>query len=579
MAILKSAIARAVGLESRLSRRSFLWGALGVSTLTLLPGSLNTAYAGNFAELIDLDLQQRHEPNPLNPAEFRPFLHGVASGDPLPNSVVLWTRATPSLEAVPGSGKGEPVKVRWEVALDFEFADIVSSGVEIAEAKHDHTVHVDPWNLQPATEYFYRFRIEGGDFDGTYSRIGRTKTAPAPEDTPTELNVAVCSCANFESGYFSAYSDIAHRAADNAIDVVVHLGDYIYEYASGSHAGKYGVVRSHEPTWEIVSLADYRTRYGRYRRDTELQAAHAAAPWVVMWDDHEIANNAWEHGAPGHTGWNGDWQLRRAAAMQAYLEWLPVRGQAPSQGGHIYRSLRFGTLAELTMLDLRSYRDRPEKLNIKRSLSEERTIMGAEQFAWLQRKLENPQTTWNVVGTSVMLTPISLLEMDSTIGNAVQNLIGEGCEGVPYNLDQWDGYVADRRRLFQSLHRRKTEHPDVSTVFLAGDIHSEWAAELEYEGVRVGAELVCTSVSAANIDDGLGVPANSPVSTEAEAHLLRTNPHVKHVDLDAHGYSLVRITATQVSMRFMRVDDVTVAGSAIRPAGTALFDGHGVRHE
>lgn len=549
---------------------------MGVGALTLLPGSLNTANAGNFADLIDRDLRERHEPDALNPAEFRPFMHGVASGDPLPHSVVLWTRVTPSPEAVPGSGKGEPVRLRWEIATDVDFTEILKSGEDTTTAERDHTLHVEPWGLNPGTEYFYRFSIVGGKFDGVTAPIGRTKTAPAPNDTPDQLNLAVCSCANFESGYFAAYSDIARRAADGDIDVVVHLGDYIYEYASGLYAGKYGVVRTHEPTWEIVSLSDYRARYGRYRRDYELQAAHAAAPWVVMWDDHEIANNAWEHGAPAHTGWHGDWEQRRASAMQAYLEWLPVRGLAPTQGGHIYRSLRFGTLAELTMLDLRSYRDKPETLNVKRSLEDGRTIMGAEQFDWLQRKLERPETRWNIVGTSVMVSPVSLVNMDTRMGDAVRKLIGADCDGLPYNLDQWDGYMADRARLMSVLTKRAEQHPDSGTVFLAGDIHSEWATELEAGGRTVAAELVCTSVSAPNIDDALGLPIDSQPSTQAEAHLLRANPAVKHVDLDAHGYGLVSITRAHVSMTYLRVKEVTTAGSSIAPARTARFNGANV---
>lgn len=545
-------------------------GALGAGALAMLPGSLNTANAGNFSELLD---KQHREPNPLNPAEFRPFMHGVASGDPLPASIVLWTRVTPSADAVPGSGKGKDVLLRWEMALDTEFSAIVAHGEAIATKHHDHTVHVEVWSLEPATEYFYRFAIIGGEFDDVTSPVGRTKTAPAANASVDELNMAVCSCANFESGYFAAYSDIAHRAALGEIDLVVHLGDYIYEYASGVYAGKHGVVRSHEPTWEIVSLADYRTRYGKYRRDYELQAAHAAAPWVVMWDDHEIANNAWEHGAPGHTGWNGDWETRRASAMQAYMEWLPVRGVAPSQGGHIYRNLRFGTLFELTMLDLRSYRDQPESLNIKRALDEGRTIMGAEQFDWLQRKLERPETKWNVVGTSVMISPVSLVNMDASLGDAVRTLIGNDCDGLPYNLDQWDGYMSDRGRLMKVLEARRGSHPEVGTVFLAGDIHSEWATRLESGGTVLGAELVCTSVSAPNIDDALGLPQDSAPSTRAEKHLLSANPHVSHVDLDAHGYGLVRITRSDVSMTFMRVHEVTQAGSQITATRTALFDG------
>ncbi|WP_144413526.1 alkaline phosphatase D family protein [Corynebacterium epidermidicanis] len=536
------------------TRRNFLRGSLAVGATALLPASMNAANAGNFSELVDRDLKERHEPQPLDPAEFQPFMHGVASGDPLPQSVILWTRVTPDATAVPGSGRGEDVRLHWQVALDVDFAEVVRAGEVVASADSDHTVHVDPWNLQPNTEYFYRFTILSGKYVGTTSKVGRTKTAPAYSGRVDALRFAVCSCANFESGYFSAYSDIAKRAAKNEIDAVIHLGDYIYEYASGVYTGGYGVVRPHEPTWEIVSLADYRTRYGRYRRDAELQAAHGAAPWIVMWDDHEIANNAWSDGAAGHNPWKGAWADRKAAAQQAYLEWLPVRWD-----NRLYRSLKFGDLAELTMLDLRSYRSKQSTLT--KAADPERTMLGSEQTDWLFKKLAHQETRWSVIGTSVMLTPVSMVGLDSTLSGAVSRLIGEDASGVPYNLDQWDGYAADRAKILNLLAER--EQP--SAVFLAGDIHSEWASLIHHEGAVVGAELVCTSVSAPNVDDFLGARA----ARMAADHLRGANPHISHVELAAHGFSVVEFSRASVSMQWMRVDDVTVAGSPIGPAASA----------
>ncbi|MDU0479173.1 alkaline phosphatase D family protein [Staphylococcus chromogenes] len=540
------------------TRRTFLRGSLAVGATALLPASVNAANAGNFSDLVDRELRERHEPQSLDPAEFQPFLHGVASGDPLPQSVVLWTRVTPNKDAVPGSGKGENVVLHWRVALDMGFTQVVRSGEVTAEAAHDHTVHVDPWGLQPNTEYFYQFTIVSGKYNGIQSKIGRTKTAPALTESPDSLRFAVCSCANFESGYFAAYSDIARRAARNEIDAVIHLGDYIYEYASGVYVGSHGVVRPHEPTWEIVSLADYRTRYGRYRRDAELQAAHGALPWIVMWDDHEIANNSWEGGAPGHDSWRGAWEVRKAAAQQAYLEWLPVRWD-----NKLYRSLKFGDLAELTMLDLRSYRS--QQGSLAAATDPNRTIMGSEQTQWLAGKLQHRETRWNIIGTSVMFTPVSAVGLESKLAKAVVRLIGDGTTGVPYNLDQWDGYVSDRNKLLDLLAQRA----EPSAIFLAGDIHSEWASVIKHQDTVVGAEFVCTSVSAPNVDDFLGVVA----AERAAAHLKKANPHLGHVDLAAHGYSVVELGRASACMRWMRVDDLAVAGSHIGEAHALRFNG------
>lgn len=545
------------------SRRHVLASAVAVGGAAALPSSLDRVRASSVQAYADVDAATLSHPAPAPYAEgtHHLFMHGVASGDPLPTSVILWTRVTPGAEAVPGSGLGPDVYLDWQVAVDEHFTRVVREGRVVATAERDHTVHVDPFGLEPQTTYYYRF-LAGG----VASEVGRTRTTPADDAEPTQLRMAVASCANLESGYFGAYSDIAERARAGEIDVVVHLGDYLYEYASGVNPGKHGVTRPFEPPWEILSAQDYRVRHAHYRRDTELQAAHAAAPWVVTWDDHEIANDSRADGAEGHGLFEGDWSDRRAAAMGAYLDWMPVRATNPAEGGRLYRSLRFGALAELHMLDLRSYRRAPNL-----SPTDGQAMMGQEQFLWLDKKLSTSDTTWSLIGTSVMMSPLRLVDLDPVVRGPLAAITGAdaGAEwGAGLNPDQWDGYPADRERL---LARIAETREDASTVFLTGDIHSEWAAKVSHRDRVIGAELVCSSVSAPNVDDALRLPAGNPVSRAAQRHVLANNPHFEHVDLDSHGYMLVDVDPSGVEARWLRVDDVERAGSPVRVGQTWSF--------
>lgn len=546
------------------SRRHVLASAVAVGGAAALPSSVDKVRASSVQAYTDVDLNAVHgDPPPYPEGTHHLFMHGVASGDPLPTSVILWTRVSPSPEAVPGSGLGEDVTLTWQIALDERFSRVVREGEVLATVADDHTVHVDPFGLAPETTYFYRF-LAGS----TASPTGRTRTTPDAGSSPGSLRLAVASCANLESGYFGAYSDIARRARAGEIDVVLQLGDYLYEYASGVNPGKSGVTRPFEPPWEIVTAADYRVRHGQYRRDTELQAAHAAAPWVVTWDDHEIANDATVPGAQGHDLFEGDWAARRAAAMGAYLDWMPVRATNPAEGGRLYRSLRFGTLAELHMLDLRSYRSGP---GLIRSTDPERTMMGQEQFTWLSQKLSTSDATWSLIGTSVMISPLELLDLDPAVRAPLAAITGadSGAElATGLNADQWDGYPADRERLLTQIAETR---PDASTVFLTGDIHSEWAGKVSHRGRVIGAELVCSSVSAPNLDDALHLPTGSAVTRAAERHVLANNPHFEHVNLDAHGYLIVRLDADGVEGRWLRVDDVEQAGSPVRVGHSWAF--------
>jgi alkaline phosphatase D len=367
---------------TELDRRSFLVSAAGAAALGPALGVVDApAYAAA-----------------------RYFRHGVASGDPWPHSVVLWTRVTPTVQSAPGSGRGPDVSVAWQVARDGAFTDVVSSGTFTTGAGRDHTVKVEAGGLRPATTYHYRFLLEG-----VASPVGRTRTAPAQDALPRRLRFGVVSCSNWQAGYFSAYR---HLAARGDLDAVLHLGDYVYEYGPGEYG--YGPdnvdVRPHAPRHEMLSLADYRRRHGQYKTDPDLQALHAAAPWVVTWDDHESANDAYRRGAENHTpGTEGQWRARRAAAYRAYDEWMPVRLGATAalgDGHRIYRRLRFGRLADLSMLDLRSYRSKQVARQLDGVGDPRRSITGDPQMAWLKDGLRGSSAQWKLVGNPVMIAPV-----------------------------------------------------------------------------------------------------------------------------------------------------------------------------
>lgn len=537
-------------------RRSFsrrrLLHATGLATATAASLAASSASAADPNASASLGL--------VEPPEGQlPFVHGVASGDPIPDSVILWTRVTPTEEALPGSGVGPAVTVEWEVARDEGMRDVVKRGHAHATADHDHTVHVDPHGLEPDTVYFYRFLV-----DGASSPIGRTKTAPAANASPDKLTFGVASCANWESGFFSAYRDIAQRARGGQLDYMVFLGDYIYEYRSGAYSG-FGPVRLHHPAHEITTLADYRTRYGRYRTDPDLQEAHAALPWVVVWDDHEIANDNWAGGAENHSpATEGSWAARQSAAMRAYFEWMPVRATAPSEAGHLYRSLTFGDLVELTMMDLRTYRDEQVSWNPVAFAQEGRSMLGSEQYAWLLGKIETSQATWKVLGNSVMFAPLNLISLqENSMTAQVAAALTDNITSIPINGDQWDGYSAERRALIDAL--------PTHTLFLTGDIHTEWAHAITTGSRVVGAEMVCASVSAPNINEALNLRQGNTVSQTAQQLLRAANPHCHHVDLDSHGYSFVTITREEAQMHWLRVEDLLKPGSPVHEAVSMTF--------
>ena len=491
------------------------------------------------------------------------FQHGVASGDPLGDRVVLWTRVSP---AAPVS----VVVVTYLLATDAALTNEVRRGSIKTNAERDYTVKVDPAGLLPGTTYYYRFSVEG-----KHSPIGRTRTLPAG---PTErFRIAVASCSNHASGYFNAYRRIAERAD---LDLVLHLGDYLYEYGPN----QYGSLRTPEPPNEMVTLSDYRLRHAQYKRDADLQALHRQHPVVAIWDDHEIANDAWIDGAQNHTeGLEGGWAQRVNVGLQAYYEWMPVRVQDRADRRRNQRAFQCGDLIELLMLEERlSARSQqlPATIPIPglgtgfvqegEFNNPERTLLGAEQEAWLGGRLRASTARWKLIGQGVMFAHLKLQAASLAAGG-----------GVFVNSDQWDGYQPARDRLYAVLKGQGGAPAVDNVVVLTGDIHSSWAADLTQdpnnpntagggydastgEGSRA-VEFVGTSISSPGLADPNGSTA---------AYLRSVNPHFKYIDLNQRGYLLLDVRRERVVGEFWFVDTVA-SRSNIQTFGAAFEVRHG----
>jgi alkaline phosphatase D len=363
----------------------------------------------------------------------------------------------------------------------------------------------------------------------------------------------VVSCSHYESGFFSAYRHLAARAD---LDAVLHLGDYIYEYGRGEYPLKDGVVREMRPVHETLTLADYRQRHAHYKGDPDLRALHAAHPVIAIWDDHEIANDTWSGGAENHTpGAEGDWAARARAARRAYFEWMPVR---PSVEGTVYRRLRFGGLADLHLLDLRSFRDRQAGIGDGGVDDPDRTITGRAQLDWLKSSLASSGARWHLVGTSVMIAPMAFGSVPAHLLGPLAELLGIPREGLAVNVDQWDGYTDDRRELLTHLRDRGIGN----TVFLTGDIHMAFANDVPLRAATyplerpVATEFVVTSVTSDNIDDILRVPPHT-VSSVAETAVRAANRHTQWVDMDSHGYGVLDVDAERTQMDYYALSDKT----------------------
>ena len=437
-----------------------------------------------------------------------PFYHGVASGDPTPNAVIIWTRVTPD---APGSVSGT-----WRVALDTNFTSIVQSGTFTADSTADYCVKIDVTGLQPNTWYFYEFTALGRN-----SLTGRTKTAPV--SGINQLRFAFVSCSNYPTGYFNAYDRIRER---NDIEAVLHLGDYIYEYGSS------GVRNDQLPNYEIIRLADYRQRYSSYRLDPALRKLHQQFPFITVWDDHETANNSYSNGAQNHTPSNeGPWASRKAAGQQANDEWLPKRLIEPANPNKIWRKISYGNLADIFMLDTRLYDRSLQGGNANDST---RRIIGNEQMQWLKTELVNSTAKWKILGQQVMmgnLTPF----------------------GITVNNDQWDGYLPERKKLYDIVLNNNIKN----IITLTGDIHTAWAMDLPYNtstynantgAGSVGVEFVCTSITS----------SSSPIPLDPIYPLVSTLlPHIKYVDLFKKGYGILDLKDTIAQGNFYSVPTIT----------------------
>lgn len=475
------------------SRREFLVNSISASTgATFKPQHKNTLY---------------------------PFKHGVASGDPLTHQFIIWTRITPPIAHT-------KVPFSWQVALDTGMQHIVQQGTGHTDLGRDFTVKIDVNNLPAGQTYYYRFSAFG-----YFSDIGRSKTLPNEE--VENVRLAFTSCANLTRGYFNVYKELAKR---DDLDVILHLGDYLYEYADIEQSLITG--RVHQPTCEAVTLQDYRQRHACYKADRDLQEVHRQHPFILIWDDHEIADNASGFGAKNHSKKNGNWHARMQAGVQAYLEWMPVR-EAPKQADGkqvLYRSFRWGKLLDLSMLDTRLAGRDPQTSDPKERQRSTRTLLGQAQENWLYRKLKQAQqdgVTWKLMGQQVMLGQLNIAD-------------------YPLNHDQWDGYPSARQRLFNQIQQENIDN----WVVLTGDIHSSWAMHLHTDPTQdakqkpLGVELITPAVTSPGIDDYL----SALLAAQSTQALLS---HVEFVDFYYRGYVLLDITPQRLQAQWWVVDNVT----------------------
>ncbi|MEV7530439.1 alkaline phosphatase D family protein [Streptomyces hydrogenans] len=476
-----------------------------------------------------------------------PFTLGVASGDPLPGSVLLWTRLAPRPFEPGGGLPAERVSVHWELARDERFARTVRRGRATAHPEFSHTVHVEVEHLEPGREFYYRFRA--GDWT---SPVGRTRTAPAPWARPAELRIGAVSCQAYHDGYFTAYRHLA----DEDLDVVLHLGDYLYEYAVNATGGARAYTDRTLPAVfnrETVTLEDYRLRYGLYKSDPDLRAAHAAHPFVVTWDDHETENN-YAGGTPENGVPPEEFLLRRAAAYRAYWEHQPLRAPQRPEGPdmRLYRRLRFGRLAQFDVLDTRQYRSDQaygDGWQVPGPLSEDpaRTMTGAAQERWLLDGWRASDARWNVLPQQVVLAE----RRDRSTAD------------FKLSMDSWDGYPASRQRILAGAESAGVEN----LMVLTGDVHVGYGFDLKADfrdpaSRTLGTEIVATSIASGK--DGADRPSNYD-------KLMQANPHLRFFN-GRRGYVTVAFGEESARADFRTVPYVTTPGAPVTTAGSFVTE-------
>ena len=538
------------------SRRDFLRRAGFVSTAVATAPLLASCSANGGGR----------DPDPGSEPGSVEFKHGVASGDPLQDKVILWTRVTPATD---GTVSGEV-----QVASDPAFTRVVQTSRFSTDASKDYTVKVDQGGLSPATTYYYRFSV-----GKTKSVIGRTRTAA--DGGLDRLRVGVVSCSSYAHGYFSAYKALAKRAD---LDVVLHLGDYIYEYGSG----EYGSAREYQPSHEILTLDDYRTRHGYYKLDPDVQEVHRQHPFITVWDDHETANDSYRDGAENHTeGTEGVWAQRKAWGVQAYAEWLPIRLPDAANPLRIYRQFRYGNLAEFVMLDTRlEGRDEQAGLTDASSINDaNRHLISTTQFDFLSNALSTTSAKWKLLGQQVMFGQLRILglpELSLLTGLPIPQLealvnslpvVSTG--GLIINPDQWDGYRGERNRIFDLIE----SVGGGNIAVLTGDIHTSWAMDLSRDPSNplvynplngsgsLAVEFVATSVTSPGLDQ----------LAPLQGLLPAMNPHMKYVDLAKKGYLLLDVTPERLQGEWWYSDTIATS-SEVESFGAGYFTADGDNH-
>ncbi|MBE9601701.1 alkaline phosphatase [Pedobacter sp. MC2016-24] len=468
------------------------------------------------------------------------FLQGVASGDPLQDCVIIWTRVTPT----------DPLKthVKWEISTDPGFSKLIKEGQVDISAHHDYTVKVDVKGLKPGCKYHYRFL-----YQGTISEVGETQTLP--EDLKEgDFTMAVLSCNNWEDGYFNSFRFLAQKTA---VDLVLHLGDYIYEYETGAY-GNPASGRINVPKHEIVTLQDYRARYAQYRTDPDLQLLHAKKPFYLIWDDHELANDAYKDGAKNHQPNEGKWSERKKAAIQAYLEWMPIRAD---KGSEVRRKFDIGEDISLYLMDERSS-DRTQQMENDQPgfNGADRVIIGESQYNWLAKELKSSQSIWKLIGNQVMFS-----------GYAV----AEGFRLPKYN-DWWLGYPAERARILDMLDREKIQN----TVFLTGDHHESFVLAVHKEAQfmkytkshkqkPLAWELLTPSITSRNGDRRSKAEINDFEKMLQDKNI---NPHLVFADIKSHGYFIATINKKRFRTDYYFVDNILTNQAKEYKAATFTID-------
>ncbi|KAJ3011554.1 hypothetical protein HKX48_006770 [Thoreauomyces humboldtii] len=510
-----------------------LFSALLVGTAWALPAaspaqaSRNLAFDSpiiNYPHLaVKAPVSRRSDP--AGNASTAQFLHGIASGDPLADAVILWTKVT---------SNDSQVDVLYEVSMDEYFTDNVAADFVSTNADVDFTVKVDITGLQPATTYYYRFTV-----GSTTSAVGRTHTIPQATDFLASYKLAVFSCSNMPAGYFNAYGSIAKR---NDIDLVLHLGDYIYEYPNAEYGDGTALGRIPAPNVQLNTLSDYQTRHAQYKQDVDLMAAHEKFPFVTIWDDHEFEDDSWINGSEGDDKNNlpgQPWAPRKLAAMTAYFQYMPIRAALIDGVGKIYRNFPIGNLMDLTMLDTRmNGRDQTDVKNPFTIAKSSRTIMGSDQEAWFNQQLSASQARgakWRIIGNQVVFSPMRVL-----------------FNTVPLTFDSWDDYPANRQRVLDYIKNNGI----TNTVILTGDIHSSMVFDVledpynifDFNPITQSGSALVEFVGPSVTSDGMGAK---------DMILMRaTQPHLRWGNGVLHGYYILTVATDKVTAEYHLLDTI-----------------------